>query len=133
MIDQSIQGLVEQTGPSMLSYLMLALPMMAGYFFIAFKDKLIPKLKPAPTVDRSSMTFFQRVKSFGRASTHELSDEEWASIRQCRRYAVPLIIGFSVLIGFFSSTFGMVWMLWALIATAGGALVRHYSDKRFEG
>lgn len=131
-MDQTIPGLTQTGGPTFLSDLLLFVFILAGYYFIAFKAYLIPKLNPAPKKDTSNMTFWQRVRLFGAISRHELTEAEWASIRKCRKLALPIIAAYTILVGFLSSSFGLVWMMWAWLATLGGMAVRIWSDRRIE-
>jgi hypothetical protein len=131
-MNQTIEGLNQAGGPSYFVDLLIFLAIVGGYYFIAFKDHWMPKLNPPPKKDTSTMTAWQKVKSFGAASRHELTDAEWASIRKCRKVFLPIVLGYAVLLGFFSSTFGLVAMMWIWLATVGGMAIGIWSDRRIE-
>lgn len=131
-MNQIIEGINPAGGPSYFVDLLLFLAIVGGYYFIAFKERWMPKLNPPPKKDTSNMTAWQKVKSFGAASQHELTDQEWASIRKCRKVFLPIVLGYAVLLGFFSSTFGLVAMMWVWLATVGGMAIRIWSDRRIE-
>jgi hypothetical protein len=130
-MDQTLQGL-NQAGPAFISYLLIGVALLSGYCFMAFKKHWLPKLNPAPRKDTSGMTLWQRIKSFGASSQRELTEAEWASIRRCRRVFLPVTLVYTIFLGFFASSFGMVFMLWFWLATVGGMMIRYRSDRHLE-
>lgn len=131
-MDQTIQGINQAGGPSLFVDLLIFLGLMGGYYFIAFKQHWLPKLNPPPKLDKSNFTWWQHVKSFGARSNHELTEQEWASIRKCRKVFIPIVFAYTVLLGFFSSSFGLVAMMWIWLATVGGMAMRVWHERKWK-
>lgn len=127
-MDQTIPGLTQAGAPSYFVDLIIFIALLGGYGFMALKRYWLPKLRPAPAVHHRS--WWQRLFARTTAGSRTLSADEWQSIRSCRRVFLPVVFAYAVLLGFLSSSYGLVAMLWIWLATVAGMLVRYQSDKR---
>ncbi len=127
-MDQTIPGIVQNSEPSYFVDLVILLALLGGYGFMSLKQYWLPKLN-RPAVD-SNRRWWQRLWTESAANTHPLSPHDRQSIRRCLPIFLSALLLYSVALGFITSSYGLVAMLWIWVATVAGMLIRHFGDKR---
>lgn len=130
-MDQTIPALVHNDGPSYFVDLVIFLALLGGYGFMSLKRYWLPKLYRTAAVN-TNRPWWQRLWTDSTASHCRLSASEQQSIERCRPIFLSAVLLYSVLLGFITSSYGLVAMLWIWLATIGGMLIRHFGDKRLD-